>query len=628
MKSPLLSRFLIFSLAAIFACTGNEESHDTPTVAEQTDKLEKLPLYDLSQFQPTDENWKIVGEVFSLPDEPQNMTTEAGVGILANQNNETHRKNIFTAFEHEDIEIEWEFLMPKGSNSGVYFQGRYEVQLFDSWKTAPVTYVDCGGIYQRWDETKPEGEKGFEGIAPKVNASLAPGLWQRMRVIFRAPRFDEKGNKTENARFVEVIFNGITIHEDVEVTGPTRAAAFANEQATGPIMIQGDHGPVAFRNIRYRLFNRESLAMDKINYRYYHGRWDVLPPFDSLEVRAEGTSRFFDIEKIKTRDNNYGIRFFGPLPITREGDYYFTIISDDGSRLYIDDKVVASNDSTHAEQPRKGKVFLSEGTHNLTLDFFQGGGGAFLQVFVEGPGTPYSPFHSPPSLLKQGGTSSMLAISPRDYPELLRGFSMFNGKKRTHVINVGDPEGMNYAYDLHQGALLKVWRGGFLNVAPMWEGRGETQLSIPLGTAVEICGTPTLAMIENPASAWPDSLPDQAHFYPRGYTLDENGFPEFHYSAWETQVSDKITPDKGVLKREIIYTSPTARQMLWTVLARGSSIRKIGENQYNVGGAFYLITDPALEKNLTIRKIQGQEELVVPVLKGEKETRITYSLDW
>ena len=64
-----------------------------------------------------------------------------------------------------------------------------------------------------------------------------------------APRFDEEGKKIENGRFVKVVHNGKVIHENVEVTGPTRAAAFENEAAKGPLMLQGDHGPVAFRNI-------------------------------------------------------------------------------------------------------------------------------------------------------------------------------------------------------------------------------------------------------------------------------------------------------------------------------------------------------------------------------------------
>ncbi|HLF95430.1 MAG TPA: family 16 glycoside hydrolase, partial [Planctomycetota bacterium] len=80
----------------------------------------------------------------------------------------------------------------------------------------------------------------------------AAGEWQSFDVVFLAPRFDAAGKKTANARFVKVTHNGQVIHEEVEVTGPTRAGAWEDEKPLGPIMLQGDHGPVAFRNLRVR----------------------------------------------------------------------------------------------------------------------------------------------------------------------------------------------------------------------------------------------------------------------------------------------------------------------------------------------------------------------------------------
>jgi hypothetical protein len=139
-------------------------------------------------------------------------------------------------------------MVPKGSNSGIYFMGRYEIQVFDSYGKKEVKHSDCGGIYQRWGKHKDNGH------APKVNAAGKPGTWQTYDVVFRAPRFDENGKKTENAKFVKVVHNGKVIHENVEVTGPTRAAMKENapEETKGPIRIQGDHGPVAYRNFRIR----------------------------------------------------------------------------------------------------------------------------------------------------------------------------------------------------------------------------------------------------------------------------------------------------------------------------------------------------------------------------------------
>jgi hypothetical protein len=68
-------------------------------------------------------------------------------------------------------------------------------------------------------------------------------------VIFRAQRFDKDGKKIANAKFEEVWHNGTLIHENLELKGPTRAGIGGGESATGPLMLQGDHGPVAYRNL-------------------------------------------------------------------------------------------------------------------------------------------------------------------------------------------------------------------------------------------------------------------------------------------------------------------------------------------------------------------------------------------
>jgi hypothetical protein len=85
-----------------------------------------------------------------------------------------------------------------------------------------------------------------------VNATKPPGEWQSFDITFRAPRFDADGKKVSNAKFVKVVHNGKVIHENVDLTGPTRAAHWDDEKPAGPIMLQGDHGPVAYRNLRVK----------------------------------------------------------------------------------------------------------------------------------------------------------------------------------------------------------------------------------------------------------------------------------------------------------------------------------------------------------------------------------------
>lgn len=190
--------------------------------------------------------WLSAESVRVDPENPKQFIITQGTGVLVN--GPTGKTcDIITAQEFGDCEAHIEWTVPQGSNSGVYFMGEYEIQIFDSFEKEQVTFSDAGGIYARWIN-----EQNVEGHGPRVNVSRAPGKWQSFDVVFRAPRFDVAGKKIENARFVSVKHNGVLIHENVSLNGPTRSGLTGQEKARGPIMLQGDHGPVVFRNFRVK----------------------------------------------------------------------------------------------------------------------------------------------------------------------------------------------------------------------------------------------------------------------------------------------------------------------------------------------------------------------------------------
>jgi hypothetical protein len=106
---------------------------------------------------------------------------------------------------------------------------------------------DGGAVCHQWID-----EHGVGGSTPLVNASRRPDEWPSYQVWYRAPRFDPSGRKLEPARFVRVLFNGQLVQKEVDVAGPTRAHLPIPEAPANPLMLQGDHGPVTFRNIYVR----------------------------------------------------------------------------------------------------------------------------------------------------------------------------------------------------------------------------------------------------------------------------------------------------------------------------------------------------------------------------------------
>ena len=211
----------------------------------------EIPLNDLSFFKAPGKTWYVAGHVTADLQNANILNVTDGTGVLVNTPDKKNKgEDLFTRSEHGDIDLELDYMMAKGSNSGIYLQGRYEIQLHDTWGSARPTSGSNGGIYERWDDTRPQVKKGYEGYAPRQNSSLAPGLWQHLKISFKAPVFDGRGKKTAHAKILRIELNGVVIHENVELSGPTRGAISTEEKGTGPLRLQGDHGSVAFRNMK------------------------------------------------------------------------------------------------------------------------------------------------------------------------------------------------------------------------------------------------------------------------------------------------------------------------------------------------------------------------------------------
>lgn len=603
--------------------------------------FEIVPLEDLSAFDSPGANWRVVGAVSADLRREHHLDTSAGAGMLANLPAAGRETNLFTEWQHGDLELELDVLMPRGSNSGIYLQGRYEVQLLDSWGVRTPTFADAAGIYERWDESRPDGARGYEGHAPRVNASRAPGLWQTLRILFRAPRFDDAGNKTANARFVRVVHNGVVVHENVDVTRPTRAAAFQDEQPLGPLMFQGDHGPVAFRNIRYKRYTGERLHVSGLRYGAAEGEFSTLGEAMSQTLVREGTAD--GISSVPAGvPNEFVLKFDGTLSVPVSGVYVFELGFDwvdadpqfggtvvGGGRLVIGGHEVLVHDGIPPSAA--GEASLEAGDRAFSLTFYKNRpwtNRTGVSLLAEGPGIERHALHD--LLATRVELPATITVEPGAEALVLRGFVSHDDVVHTHAASVGDAEGVHYAYDLGQAALLYAWRGPFVEAADMWHSRGERQLALPQGSVVGLSGAPPLAFLDDASAPWPDSVPAALEYRAGGYTLDEAGRPTFLYRVHDIEVEDRVRPaeDGGALHRELHLRGADATEGLHVRLAAADRIDALGDGLYVIGDRAYYIAPERGEARPFVRSLEHGDELILPVRFRRGEARLAYTIIW
>ena len=501
-----------------------------------------IPLTDLSAFDHPSTNWTIEQVIKARPTDTS-FQVSSGKGVLLNTLRHGKYKrsdDLKFNLNHGDIHFMMDFMLPKGANSGIYLQGRYEVQLFDSWGKKSLKFGDCGGIYERWDDARGKGNEGFEGFAPRQNACKAPGLWQSIEIDFEAPRFDASGKKIKNAVFKKVILNGILIQENIEMSGVTRGSLFSKEGPLGPITVQGDHGPVAFKNIRYETYDKPSAKLSNISYQYYEGKFPE-PVIGQAVPLLKGNLAALTQKVIKAR-NDYLIHYVGDLEIPETDNYSFQTNWTGSGVLKIDGKEYNSGAHWYTDDVLS-TANLAAGKHKFELihvkDFSWGP--KALGVFVKRIGAQIVPLHVRTSL-PDPEPKGLIEVKANSEPVYQRSFTFHQGKKKTHVIHMGDPSGLSYSYDLKQGALLQTWKGKFLNATQMWLDRGEPQTAEPMGLNVVMDGKFPLVLS---SQAQPDSV-DATKLVYKGYKI-LHGRPVYMYDwpAASLKVEDHINPNEN-----------------------------------------------------------------------------------
>ncbi len=185
----------------------------------------------------TPSQWRVGTAQPAAADPKRFVVTPGGHELVNDTTGHGKSLDLYSEARHGDAVITLEVMVPKESNSGIYVMGEYEIQVLDSFGNDNNPGAgDMGAIYGAQPPKKPKYR--------------APGQWNTYEIHWQAPRFDAQGKKTANARFLKVILNGNVIHENLEMPGPTPGGVDGKEKAQGPLMFQGNHGPVAYRNLK------------------------------------------------------------------------------------------------------------------------------------------------------------------------------------------------------------------------------------------------------------------------------------------------------------------------------------------------------------------------------------------
>lgn len=604
-------RMKIFTLFALFLLV--LFSAHAQKVKPRLKELSLLTSWE--SFQEPPSNWKTIGAVqASYLDTTLNIAK--GTGILFNDYSNTIKyqpnHHIVSKLQHGNILLEFDFMIPKGSNSGIYLQSRYEVQINDSWGVKIPVFSDMGGIYERWNNGK-----GYEGNAPLTNAGFAPGLWQHMEISFQAPSFDADGKKISPAQFNFIRLNGVTIHENIIVSGPTRSAAFENEVAFGPLMIQGDHGQIALKNFKYAQQDELKVSLSDIQYAYFEKSAKTPEEANKTKPTSFGKTNALDGRLASARDQ-YFLQFEGKINIPSKDTYTFSMLHSGEGSLEIDGKKVIEPKWTWlGADPLSGNIDLDTGNHSFKIWINKDVNWAppGFSLYVEKPNSKAFALHNPASMPDRT-PAPLVEVKAMGNPEIIRSFMYHNNKKLTHVLSVGDPLQIHYAYDLLQGAMLKMWKGNFLNATDMWYERGEPQTSAPLGASIELAGNCPIY----DRTATKDSIADYQY---KGYELSGKGHPTFKYQFKKLSIEDQMVPNEtGRGLSRTISVVGEGKDKTWIRIAQGSNITPLGNGIYAVDDEKYFIqvgssVFPNIETYL------GQRVLILPA-----KEKIQYQLIW
>ena len=384
------------------------------------------------------------------------------------------------------------------------------------------------------------------------------------------------------------------------------------------------------------IVSKEMNPLSELTFTSFKGNWKKIPDWNKLEPTGTDhvPSGKFDLSCIKETDS-FGLVFRGNIEAPKSGSYTFTLNSDDGSRLLIDQKTVVDNDGIHGALLKSGKINLEKGLHHIEVQYFEARGGEELYVGWRLPGSKKEMALSINKGPSSGNSPSGQLLVAENEARIYRNFIKDAGPR---AIGVGYPNGINIAYDANNMRIALIWQGDFIDAKRHWNGRGQG-FQPPSGESV-ITGSPGVpfAVINSPNSPWPKTylrndnaqLPplDEGYFFKGYHLVGQSRVPTFKYNFGKLSVIDEPTP-KSEPEASLIRTltiNGESEDNLYFRAAVGESIEKIEENTFLIDDVSSMNLQS--DSKVIIRESEGKKELLVPIQFKNKSATVKQTFSW
>ncbi len=377
-----------------------------------------------------------------------------------------------------DAVLEFEVLLTEQSRAGIYLQGRYEVVLAPSEGSDELTVSSMGALAPRWDDNKePEA---YAGVPPLREPNAGAGNWHHVEIHFRAPRYNEAGQKVEPALLMEVRVNDQLVQKNTVATGFTRGSINPWETTSGPLMLRVHQGPLALRNLSlgHADFDAVTLPSESGG----DSNTEALVDFVELgasQFKALGCASCHAVNEgeksVRAGPNLYGLFQRTPRDrLVKEGetDTRFTLKAD---RSYLHRSIrnpdaelaIAESGSNEGQvyQPIM-PAYSTDTLDDKELDAI----GAYLKTL-----NPLVTQGAVIQLVEEGGPEAYDPLADGLQRLVLDELQIQRGPMpgtSSRAIHVGQTNGVNYSFDPRVLGIVKLWQGGFLDMGGELRNRG------------------------------------------------------------------------------------------------------------------------------------------------------------